>query len=521
MGRAAAARRAAALLQPTTAATGRGLDGCRRWSSSRRDYADALDKLALLQSNRATTSRFTGPAAAAATRELNAAALPEMLAWLRRAGYEARDLAAMRHLHVAGTKGKGSVCAYATAMLVRHGARVGTYTSPHLVSPRERIAIDGRPVSQDLFARAFFELWDRFGDAARREGADADAVAARPFFFRFMTILAWHIFLACGVEDVVLEAGIGGEYDATNVVPAEAVSAAVISQLGVDHVAMLGDTVEAIAWHKAGILKPGVTGFTRRLPAQPRVMAVLRARAAAADATLVEVDDAAVAGWGGVAGALPGADDVQARNQALAALAVAKHLGLPATAAAAADPAAVLRALPPHLAAALRDARLRGRCELVEPPGAAAAWLLDGAHTHESLREAARWLAASLRSAERVVLVFNQQERDAGPLLATLVAAVAAETGRPDVFDRALFTPNELAPAPAVDTAVQDAAAATMRRLLPACHTSVFTNVADAVAEAEGFAARRGGQARAKVLVTGSLHLVGAVLRALEPNQLL
>lgn len=342
-----------------------------------RGYPEALEKLATLQSNRNTTLLFGN----ASPEQLNARAIPEMRAWLRRAGYGPTDLSRMRHIHVAGTKGKGSVCAFATAMLLRRpdrGGSVGTYTSPHLVGPRERIAIDGEPLGQQAFADAFFELWDRFGEAARREGgmdaAQADGPASKPFFFRFLTIMAWHVFLARGVADVVMECGIGGEYDATNVLPPAAVSAAVVTQLGIDHVAMLGDSPAQIAWHKAGIMKPGVRCFTGTSE-QPAVMQVLRARAAERDACLVEVDDDTVRQWGGVPGLLRG--DFQRRNQALAALAVREHDRVGASS----PPSSLLEALrgiPPDMAQGLREARLRGRCELLERDHVS--WLLDGAH---------------------------------------------------------------------------------------------------------------------------------------------
>ncbi|KAG6026279.1 hypothetical protein E4U41_001292, partial [Claviceps citrina] len=297
-----------------------------------RSYDAALEKLAQLQSNRAVTHLFDRTtASASASSDPNAAAMPEMLGWLRRAGYTPGDLARMRHIHVAGTKGKGSVCAFATAMLREYGGRpVGTYTSPHLVSPRERIAIDGRPVSQAMFARHFFDLWDRFTGSALRDGgvdaATAEGPSSKPFFFRFMTILAWHVFLREGVGSVVMECGIGGEYDATNVLPAGAVSAAVVTHLGVDHVAMLGETVEQIAWHKAGIFKSGVRAFSIRGGGgvRPSVMEVLRARAREKGAVLVELEAGDVDAWGGVAGNLRG--DFQKLNQALAVMAVREHV---------------------------------------------------------------------------------------------------------------------------------------------------------------------------------------------------
>lgn len=521
-------------------------------ATSPRDYDAALAKLNLLASNRAITTLFEKPrqdTAAPASRfppssqDLNAQAMPEMLAWLGRAGYTPRDLATMRHIHVAGTKGKGSVCAFATSLLRtahrqsgkddgrrrRRRRPVGTYTSPHLVSPRERIAIDGAPVSQAVFAAAFWQLWERFTAAAVAEGqtrAAAEGAASKPFYFRFLTILAWHIFLQAGVRDVVVECGIGGEHDATNVLPPEAVSAAVVSQLGVDHVAMLGDTVDKIAWHKAGILKPGVTGFTLGLGDEPAVMAVLRQRAAERGARLVEVDEAAVDAWLGVESALRG--DFQKRNQALAVLAVQQHLGVRDGAASTAE---VLARLSADMVQGLREATLRGRCEVIRDKQHGIEWMLDGAHTRDSIEEVAKWLAQSVAEDESVTLVFNQQERDAPKLLKHLIdsvaAAAAAKAKSGNVFSRALFTRNEQAASDhGGDLSVQNALAEAMGILAPGCRASVHDDVQGAVAEvrktSKAAAAAGGGHGKKqKVLVTGSLHLVGGIIRVIEPDSLL
>lgn len=468
-----------------------------------RGYQDALQRLTELQSNRTITQLFGNTATTA--QDLNAAAIPEVLKWLERAGYSQKDLSSIRHIHVAGTKGKGSVCAYATSLLKQYGT-VGTYTSPHLVSPRERIAINGEPISQELFAAAFFELWDRFTEAARREGKDAvtaEGPASKPFFFRFLTIMAWHIFLEKGVTNVIMECGIGGEYDATNVLPAEAVSAAVISQLGIDHVAMLGDTVEEITWHKAGILKSGVKGFT--VKAEPGVMEVLRERAAEKNATLVELEPADIQAWGGVEGNLKG--DFQKLNQALAVMAVKEHLNIQTQ---------NLADLPEKMVTGLREASLRGRCEVIHDEEGM--WLLDGAHTKESLGEVAKWLGQSIGADEDVTLVFNQQERNAAELLADFVEAVKNETGREGVFRSALFTRNEMKGEGPGDLSVQEDAAKRMRDVAPSCETAVFDNIEDTVIKAKKLIHDKG---KGKVLVTGSMHLVGGVLRVLEPGSLL
>ncbi|KAL2201821.1 FolC bifunctional protein [Sarocladium strictum] len=485
----------------------------RHLTTQARTYDDALQKLSLIASNRRITSLFDSkPQKSSLPVNLNAQAIPEMITSLRHAGYTPQDLTSMRHIHVAGTKGKGSVCAFATSLLLQQkpslsGSGVGTYTSPHLISPRERIAVDGKPVEKDVFTEAVFEIWERFTEVGKTEmglsAEEAEGAASKPFYFRFMTILAWHIFLKLGIRDVVMECGIGGEYDATNVIPAEAVSAAVITQLGIDHVAMLGDTVEKIAWHKAGILKPNVTGFTRRVADQPGVMDVLRSRAAEKQAQLVEIDDLDIEAWGGVDGTLKGG--FQRYNQALAVLAVRKHLGLEA------EPLTTLQHVSPEEVQGLKHARLRGRCEIVKQEDVT--WYLDGAHTLESLEQVALWFNASTPPDTESILIFNQQERDASHLLAHLLTTL----NRPGAFSHAVFTRNDQTKSQGnepQDVSVQQKAAAKMAEMAPNTKRVIFDNIEESVAEARRLAQAEGG----RVLVTGSLHLVGGLLQALEPG---
>ncbi|KAI2641078.1 FolC bifunctional protein [Xylaria nigripes] len=542
-----------------------------------RTYESALSHLAALQSNRAVTSLFTPPASelGAPKQDLNALAIPEMLAWLQRAGVSLDDIAArLRCIHVAGTKGKGSVCAYLTALLVRGDektraivGKVGTYTSPHLVSVRERIAIDGVPISQDLFTRYFFEVWDACTEAARAElaarrtsaqtgaqgGEEKEEIqkdiseeelrgpATKPFYFRFLTLVALRAFLGEGVRSAVVECGIGGEYDSTNVLPAAAVTATVVTQLGIDHVSMLGATLPEIAWHKAGVCKTSRRCFTRLLRGvnEEMTMQVLRQRAKEKGGTLVEIEDVEVERWGGVpadgkgGGYLEG--DFQKYNQALAVYAAREHLRVLTSecdgtggkhAGKIADES--LLNIPSSFTSALQHARLRGRCETREDDEAPVTWLVDGAHTTESLTEVARWAAGKFDENSKMVLIFNQQDRDAAGLVRKFLTALEAfipsslaDGKKKQLFTHAIFTRNDLEPRREAeqerDLSAQRAAAEVLRAVSPRTSTSVLDNVIDAVAEARRLAhCYEGG--RTTVLVTGSLYLVGALLRALEPD---
>ncbi|KAI0011941.1 FolC bifunctional protein [Xylariaceae sp. FL0662B] len=517
-------------------------------------YEAALARLSSIQSNRAIHSLFspiptptssTSPTTTPTTaQDLNALAIPEMLTWLQRAGLSQADLARLRCVHVAGTKGKGSVSAYLTSVLTQRepravAGRVGTYTSPHLLSVRERIQIDGAPLGPAQFARYFFEVWDALtasarAEAARQRGttandpviaedADLDGPATKPFYFRFLTLVALRAFLGEGVRTAVVECGIGGEYDSTNVLPAGAVTASVVSQLGVDHVGMLGATVPEIAWHKAGVCKPGRKCFTRRRVGEEgeATMRVLRRRAAEKGAVLVEVDDRDVEAWGGVASGLEGA--FQKYNQALAVCAAREHLRvLEVRLDTDAQVAANLTDLPESFVRGLRQARLRGRCETRREGNCT--WFIDGAHTAESLEEVAKWFAekrVSLADA-RTVLLFNQQDRNAANLLGGLYESIerASGTAQGAIFDLAIFTRNDLesrAPGePERDLTVQQAATDAMRQLCPQTETFVVDNVGEAVAKVRALA--QSDNVKFGVLATGSLHLVGALLRTLEPE---
>lgn len=152
-------------------------------------------------------------------------------------------------IHVAGTNGKGSVCAYLNAMLLAGGKKTGLFTSPHLVRINERFQINGEDVSDEQFLDAFLKV----EKAAKEYEAEGEG---HPSYFETLFLMGMLIFKEAGVEYLVMETGLGGRLDATNVV--EKPLACIITSISRDHTEYLGDTLKAVAGEKAGIIKAGV-----------------------------------------------------------------------------------------------------------------------------------------------------------------------------------------------------------------------------------------------------------------------
>ena len=276
----------------------------------------------------------------------------------------------LRILHVAGTNGKGSACAMAAEALRLAGHRPGLYTSPHLVRFNERIALDGHPISDEALFRAAEEV--------RRACPWHDAGGEdRLTYFEFATLMALVHFARERAGAVVLEVGLGGRFDATNAVRPLACA---VSRIGIDHVELLGDTIQAIAREKAGIFKPGVPAVAAGdQPAE--ALAVLRAEAARRGAPF----SVAGATWDGPI-ALRGPH--QRGNAALAA----EALRLLDGAGVAVPPWAVARGI--------AEARWPGRLEEI------GGVVLDGAHNPDGARALAAALPA-LYPGRPVELVFG------------------------------------------------------------------------------------------------------------------
>lgn len=155
----------------------------------------------------------------------------------------------MKILHVAGTNGKGSVCAYLSSILTYAGKKTGLFTSPHLVKINERFQINQEQISDELFMEAFHKVMDTVKEAEK------DGIF-HPTYFEVLFLIGMVIFEKEQVEYLILETGLGGKKDATNAVDHQMIS--IITSIGLDHVEYLGDTHALIAGEKAGIMKPGV-----------------------------------------------------------------------------------------------------------------------------------------------------------------------------------------------------------------------------------------------------------------------
>jgi dihydrofolate synthase/folylpolyglutamate synthase len=305
-----------------------------------------------------------------------------------------RALAALGHperaydvLHVGGTNGKGSTCAMAAAALRAAGHRVGLYTSPHLVRFNERIEVDGTPISDAALAAIVEEI--RRACPWHEAGGEGDRLT----YFEFATLAGLLHLAREGVRVAVVEVGLGGRFDATNAVLPRV---AAVARIGLDHTQLLGDTVEQIAFEKAGIFKAGVPAVVHASQ-PPGALEALRAEALRRGAPFL----VAAGDWAGPV-ALAGAH--QRGNAGLAATALRQ----------------LARAVPvpeEAIARGIATARWPGRLEEV------GGVLLDGAHNPD----AAAALAAALRAlhpGRPVELVFGVlSDKDHAGMLGALAAA--------------------------------------------------------------------------------------------------
>jgi dihydrofolate synthase/folylpolyglutamate synthase len=267
------------------------------------------------------------------------------------------------------------------AVLARREGPIGLYTSPHLLSFTERIAVGGRPVSDDILLPAARELAETVEKTTSADYPGGES----PTYFELLTMLGFLCFRNAGCTSAVIEVGLGGRLDSTNVVNPVACA---ITQIELEHTDLLGTTIPLIAYEKAGIIKPGVPVFTSAT--RPDALSVFRTRATELGSALTVLDEAAdiidcTIRRNGTSATVRWRDDsmfsaplelrtpmigrVQARNAALAAI-VTRRLGCDAD----------------SIVAGIAEARLRARFEILDGNPTV---ILDGAHTEDSAKACA------------------------------------------------------------------------------------------------------------------------------------
>ncbi|RKP30856.1 FolC bifunctional protein [Metschnikowia bicuspidata] len=417
-----------------------------------RSYKDAINALNSLQSNFAAVqaARFLD----VLPQQRSMLSLNEVLEYSRRLGYAPDDFNRLNVIHIAGTKGKGSTCAFTESILSRYRgqdsiSKIGLFTSPHLVSVRERIRIDGEPISKSKFAHYFFEVWDRLSSTTSDAGQCPTlqpSAEVKPMYFKYLTLLSFHVFMCENVDTAIYEVGVGGRYDCTNIVRRPSVAA--VTSLGIDHTFMLGDTIESIAWNKAGIFKRGCSAVVCEQPDYPQSMDIVEREARATGVSSFEVVHAS---------AVPAhvrlglAGDFQHRNAAVAVAIARTHLrqlgidfGLLNAGTDTITDGDASFALPDAFVRGLACARWDGRCQTIRnsPGYDRVTWYIDGAHTVESIRGACAWFRGAVTRCDVPrVLLFNQQNRDNTTQLLQHLYEGVRET--PQVaFDHVVFTTN-------------------------------------------------------------------------------
>ena len=317
---------------------------------------------------------------------------------------------AFRSIHVVGTNGKSSTTRMIAAILARHGLRVGAYLSPHLVSYWERIRIDDADLEPEAFAAAMERAWSA-AERVNNSAADDDLVTQ----FELLTAAAYDELARRGVEVAVIEAGLGGRYDATNVIPS---SVQVLTSVGLEHTRWLGPTVEAIAREKLDVVQPGGT-LVLGPDMHPDAVAVAEEVAASRGATIVQAD--------GDPGVPVGALGLfQRRNFAVARAAAEAFLG-------SLDASAV--------AAAAHDVRVPGRLQIV---GETPLTLLDGAHNPDGIAAIAESLPGIAGGRPLVAVVSILDDKDAAAMLRMLAPLCRAMVVTASQNPRALPPPTLL-----------------------------------------------------------------------------
>ena len=386
----------------------------------------------------------------------------------------------LRFIHVAGTNGKGSTCAMLESIYRAAGLRVGLFTSPHLVSFRERIQVNRQLVPETEVVRLVGELRAKCRTgfqpvsvccSDKKKSEDGDRQDACPTFFEFVTVMALKFFAEQKCDLVIWETGLGGRLDATNIVMP---LAGVITNIALDHQQWLGDTLEKIAAEKAGIIKPDVPVITAA--DEPEALAVIEKTARGKNAPLIKVAQASRLHAAAGTAALPLPGDHQRLNAALA-LAVVEVLQseIPASGRA--------------IRTGLETVNWPGRLQLVRRPSGQN-FLLDGAHNVAGAKVLRQALERHFGGTGRTLVLGVLQDKDWRHICETLAPLAARILTVPVSSERTADARELAAACRAVNSTAEIVACDSLREALGKIASDDF------------------------VVVTGSLYLVGEALES-------
>ncbi|CAO3610969.1 unnamed protein product [Cunninghamella echinulata] len=507
-------------------------------------YNEAVAKLNSLQTNAALLEqlRKAGP-------RMNQYSLPEMRHYFQRIGYKPEDFNKLQLIHVTGTKGKGSTSSITQSILRNYPLdkplRTGLFTSPHLVAVRERIRINGEPISEERFAKYSEDVWtrledtkDQYIDFNKEFSLDANPKNSirqqrvhpdKPIYFRYLTLLALHTFIQEKVDVAILEVGVGGEYDSTNIIEKPVVCG--ITALGLDHVSVLGNTIDQIAWHKAGIIKNERPVVCFDQP--PEALEVVKERAKEKNAPLEIVYPSQIEKLKNIEIGLAG---IHQRYNSLVAISLAKKW---------LEECRGIKfegdQVPEGFIEGLKKVVWPGRgqkltidktkyASKVSDRSSSLTWYLDGAHTLESLGVCTQWFQDTVleqdkdKSKDDVsrVLIFNCTNGRDGPRLLNVVSKTIA-------FDHVVFTTNitfrqGYTTDNTNNTVSMDDACAMQKMLADSWKEQVpnfdekNVHIVASIEEAVDWVidhSNQNKQQKVQVLTTGSLILVGNTLTVL------
>ncbi|KAI0976771.1 folylpolyglutamate synthase [Xylaria arbuscula] len=430
-----------------------------------------------------------------------------MVEWLHKLGHSPTQVDKLNVIHVAGTKGKGSTCAFVESFLRAYGARTGfprktgLYTSPHLIYPEERIRINFQPLERHLFARYFFEVWDVLAEEE-----------TPPRHLQLYALLATHVFLREGVEAAIFETHHGGEYDATNFLNRPV--ATIVTPLGMDHASQLGPTLKNIAWHKAGIFKPEVPAFSATQDTEAAT--VLESRAAEVKAPLQFIaNDPELPN-----DAVQLKPDVQRGNASVALACVRSFTER-------LSPGEAL--LSEDVEKGVAQFTWPGRFQYIARGNSQ--WFLDGAHNEMSVVKAAEWFKEAAVAVQKPssqtlrVLIFGQNSHERNPSDVLKALALALD----DIhFDHIILTSGNIgkptegvirSPVNSASTEVQSQLlefATIWRGFQSDSGIHLESSIEGAVEITESLLVDSEGL---QIFATGSLALVGGFLHSFQDSE--